>query len=345
MDDGRASWSARLGDRTAHAEIAGQLASLHELELRPSPRPEALSGWVRVAAWNVERGRRVDDLAEVIRRTGAHIALLTETDVGMARSANVDVPAALASSLGMGAAFGVEFVELGLGDAGETASVLSGDGPRSNDRGLHGNAVLCVAPLRRARPVRIELRGDWFGEERGQPRVGGRMAVVGEVEIDGVVVTVASVHLESGSDADDRAEQLALVLDALGDGPAIVGGDLNTFGAPFAELADRRRLHELRTVDPSRFSWPVDHEPLFHEAARRGFDWLDANLAAPTTNHAPDGSPHHQPLHLDWLLVRGLEARRPTVVPALAPDGSPLSDHHLVAVSVRLLRSRSLRQG
>jgi len=36
-------------------------------------------------------------------------------------------------------------------------------------------------------------------------------------------------------------------------------------------------------------------------------------------------------IRLDWLLVRGLVARRPAVVPA-----GGLSDHHLVSVAVRL---------
>jgi hypothetical protein len=39
---------------------------------------------------------------------------------------------------------------------------------------------------------------------------------------------------------------------------------------------------------------------------------------------------------VDWILVRGLEASRPTVVPAIGPHGRRLSDHDLVAVSVRL---------
>ena len=166
------------------------------------------------------------------------------------------------------------------------------------------------------------------------------MAMVGTIDVDGGPVAVASVHLESDSTADERATQLEVVLGALeGDGPAIVGGDLNTFGATFAELADREVLRAMRTADPARFAWPVPYEPLFEAAAAHGFEWLDANLAAPTTHHLGDGSPHHHPLHLDWLLVRGLEARRPTVVPAVDPStGQRLSDHQLVAVSVRRAR-------
>ena len=335
MEDHRQEWADRVGDRDAHAEICRTLPLLHEVEVRPAPVPAELSGWVRVAAWNLERGRWAEEMAAVLRATGAQVVLLSEADVGMARSANRDVPAELAGALGMTSAFAVEYVELGLGTPDEAAAVAAAGGG-SNHRGLHGNAILAAAALADARAVRIELRGDWFSSER-EPRVGGRVAVVATAVLDGVPVTFASVHLESASDAADRADQFATVVDAVGDGPAVIGGDLNTFGASFAEIADRPTLRRMRDADPSRFAWPVPYEPLFDVARDAGFDWLDANLAAPTTNHAADGAPHHHPLHIDWLFTRGLEARRPTVAPAVDPAGGRrLSDHQLIAVSVRL---------
>lgn len=335
MEDHRQEWAERVGDREAHAEICRELPLLHEVEVRPAPVPPELSGWVRVAAWNLERGRWPDEMAAVLRATGADVVLLSEADVGMARSANRDVPAELADALGMTSAFAVEYVELGLGTPEESAAVAAAGGG-SNHRGLHGNAILSAAELADARAVRIELRGEWFSSER-EPRVGGRVAVVATVVIDGVRVRFASVHLESASDAADRADQFATVVDAVGDGPAVIGGDLNTFGASFVEIADRPTLRRMRDADPARFAWPVLYEPLFEVARDAGFDWLEANLAAPTTNHAADGAPHHHPLHIDWLFTRGLEARRPTVVPAVGPAGGRrLSDHQLIVASVRL---------
>ena len=87
----------------------------------------------------------------------------------------------------------------------------------------------------------------------------------------------------------------------------------------------------MQAVDPTRFTWPVPYEPLFEVAAAHGFDWLSANVVAPTTEHDARGRPHHVPLKLDWILVRGLRARRPAVVPACG-----LSDHRLVSCEVRL---------
>jgi endonuclease/exonuclease/phosphatase family metal-dependent hydrolase len=297
----------------------------------------ALGGWVRVAAWNLERGRWPAEMAAVIASTGADVVLLSEVDVGMARSSNRDVTAELATALGMSSVFGIEFVELGLGSPAEIAALPA---DAVNERGWHGNAVLCRAPFVSSSEVRIETGGPWTQPGSTEPREGGRMAMVASVAVDGVPVTVASVHLESDSTADERAAQLEVVLAAIGDdGPAVVGGDLNTFGATFAELADLDVLRAMREADPARFAWPVPYEPLFAVAADHGFDVLDANLAGATTHHLGDGAPHHHPLHLDWLLVRGVEARRPTIVPAVDPSsGRRLSDHQLVAASVRLRR-------
>jgi hypothetical protein len=62
-------------------------------------------------------------------------------------------------------------------------------------------------------------------------------------------------------------------------------------------------------------------------------------VAAPTTRHGPDGLPDHVPIRLDWLLVRGLDARRSTAIPAVGGDRGPISDHDIVATSVHLTPS------
>jgi endonuclease/exonuclease/phosphatase family metal-dependent hydrolase len=325
----RASWAARLGDQDLHRRLLAELTCLHELEYAPGPDPDpdpgptpstraaSLHGWVRVAAWNAERGRDVPGAAGLLRRCRADLLLLSELDSGMARSGNVDVPRTLAELLGTGYGFAVEFIE------------LSGD----NERGLHGNAILTAAPLEHAGVVRLGGEGSWFAADTTEPRVGGRMGVVGTVEVDGTPVRVASTHLENMTDPDGRAAQLDTLLDAVGPAPApaVVGGDLNTFGAPLERLADRAAVRHMRTGDPTRFSWPVDYEPLFDVARSHGFAWIEANVAGPTTSHDALGLPDHVPLKLDWILVRGLEARRPAVTSC---DG--LSDHQVVSVAIRL---------
>jgi endonuclease/exonuclease/phosphatase family metal-dependent hydrolase len=233
----------------------------------------------------------------------------------MARTGDIDVPRALGDLLGTGYGYGVEFVEL----AGE------------NQRGLHGNAILTAAPLEDPEVVRLGGEGAWFAAGSTEPRVGGRMAVVATVAVDGTPVRFASTHLENMTGPDGRAAQLDTLLEEVGPGAAVVGGDFNTFGAPLRDLVDREAVRRLRADDAARFSWPVASEPLFEVAQAHGFGWVDANVAAPTTNHDAVGLPDHVPLKLDWILVRGVEARRPAVT---STEG--LSDHQVVSVAVRV---------
>ncbi len=334
--DERTRWAGALGDADLHGRLLGVLECLHDTE-GDLDRGDgaALDGWVRVAAWNVQRGRRPAALTARLRSCAADIALLCELDSGMARTRNTDVAAELAGALRCPYAYGVEFVELGLGDEVERVEAAGA----ANDRGLHGNAVLARTHLHEPEVVRLSDGGPvWFASDSPQPRVGGRMAVVATVAFGGTPVQVASAHLENRTDPAGRAEEMEALLGAIdargGEGPAVVGGDLNTLSAPVAELADRDWVRAQRATEPARFTWPVAHEPLFEVAASYGYHWTEANVAAPTTAHDETGRPGHVPLRLDWILVRGLEARRPAVVPAAA-----LSDHHVVTVSVRLPRT------
>lgn len=330
--DERAGWAARLGDQDLHRRLLGELPCLHKVEQWHSGPPADLSGWVRVVAWNVQRGRRPAALADRLRGSGADVALLSELDDGMARTDNENIVDVIAHDVGAGYAFGVEFVELGLGDEAEQAAAAGS----ANTWGLHGNAI--VSPAALADPVVVRLPGagtGWFAAGSPQPRVGGRAAVLATIRLDGVPVQAASTHLENRTDAGHRAEQMETLLQALdergGRGPAVVGGDFNTLGARYTELLDRPLVRRLREQEPTRFTWPVAHEPLFEVARAHGFEWIDANVAAPTTEHEASGLPAHVPIKVDWILVRGLVARRPAVLPA-----GGLSDHQAVAVGVRL---------
>jgi endonuclease/exonuclease/phosphatase family metal-dependent hydrolase len=327
----RANWLDQLGSHKTHQRLLSELPCLRQVTQRGAETP-ALSGWVRVGAWNVLRGRRPEALAGTLASSGVQLGLLSELDDGMARTHNVDTTDAIAGALRFASAFGVEFVELGLGDESEQEEAAG----QSNGRGLHGNAIVSASSLEEPVVLRLpDVGAGWFAADSSQPRVGGRMAVVGTVAIDGVPVHVASTHLENRTAADHRAEQLEVLLSAIdardASGPALVGGDFNTLGADIDVLLDRAAVRALREDEPWRFTWPVVYEPLFEVARAHGFVWTDANVAAPTMDHAWAGLPDLVPMRLDWLLVRGLVARRPSVVPA---DG--LSDHHLITAGVHL---------
>ena len=160
------------------------------------------------------------------------------------------------------------------------------------------------------------------------------MAVVATVTIDGVGVQLASAHLENRTDAGHRAEQMEALLRRStrvpeADRPSSAATSTRS-APPTPSCSTGPRCAPCGGRDPTRFTWPVPYEPLFDVARAHGFEWTEANVAAPTTEHDAVGRPDHVPIKLDWLLVRGLVARRPAVVAA-----GGLSDHNLVSVGVR----------
>jgi endonuclease/exonuclease/phosphatase family metal-dependent hydrolase len=278
---------------------------------------------LRVVAANLERGRNLEAWADLLASTGGDVFLLSELDGGMARSENRYVARELAERLGAEFAFAVEFVELGLGSEKEAARLPAG---ASNEFGVHGGAILSRVGLGRPAAVRFEFDGSWFGPESPEPRIGGRLAVVAEV---GGIAVVAP-HLESHGSPAGRAQQIADlddVVSAYASGrPVIIGGDLNTHTLDHIGHG----LPPVEELTPERFRDPIPHEPLFAEAAARGYEWEEANTTEPT-HRTRDG---RGDVHFDWFLTRDLQVRDPEVIPAVDPDGNPLSDHEVIAVTI-----------
>ncbi|HTO54179.1 MAG TPA: endonuclease/exonuclease/phosphatase family protein [Myxococcota bacterium] len=310
-----------------HAQLLASLGFASALDVTRAPAPLPLGDSLRVVAWNAQRGREPARAAELLRASGADVCLLSELDLGMARSGQTHAARALAGRLGYASAFGVEFLELGLGDADEQTRHAG----QENSRGFHGGAILARADWVAPELLRLEPGGRWFDGRLGERRVGSRIAVLGKLPFGGRELALASVHLESHSDPDERAAQLAAVFDRLDEWapglPALVGGDVNTHSLSRAELENREALRAALARDPRRLSDPVPHEPLFALADARGYEWRAANLRpAATYKRGGRGA-----LQLDWFFARGLAPSEPAVLPS-----DELSDHDAIALSVRL---------
>lgn len=169
----------------------------------------------RIIAWNVERCLFPEETAAVAAEHGADIVLLSEVDCGMARTQQRHTTAEMAEALGMHYAFGVEFFELGLGSPTELEFCKDDH----NAFGWHGNAILSRAPFTKVEMLRLDDHGHWFctdfGADPGQPRVGGRMAILAEVETQAGPLCVVSTHLESNSGAEHRCAQFERLLDTV----------------------------------------------------------------------------------------------------------------------------------
>lgn len=329
--DQRRDAASRWGRPEAHEALQAVWPCMNSIEIgtartQAAPAKDALT----ICAWNMERCKRVEDVAEVIKGCDADIVLATEMDWGMARSSQRHTTRDLAEALDMHYAFAVEFVELGIGDPFEVAQFAG----TPNQHGLHGNAILSRWPLIKPAVLPLDEGGGWFvraPKEDGQYRVGGRMALSAQIETEAGPLIVAAIHFESESDALDRhiqSDRLMLAVDSeYGLGPAVLGGDLNTAaltGAPASDVLDR----------------PALMEPSFSAFAEAGFDWRCANTGLVTTRVAPGRVASYPLKRLDWLLTRKVEASAPFVRPAVSGAGDYLSDHELIGVQIRMVDIR-----
>jgi len=285
-------------------------------------------------AWNAERCRSVEAAAGLLARADADAWLLSEMDWGMARSAQRHATRDLAAALGGGYVFAVEFLELGLGNEAERARHAG----ESNEVGYHGGAIVSRHPLLDPALVRLGGDGDWFDGTRGERRVGGRIAVLAKLRVGGTELALASVHLESHADPEERAGQMQTLLDALDDyapgAPALVGGDVNAHSLGTRHFRDRELLRRTVEEDPGRLARPERHEPLFAVAERAGFDRHACNARESTERRREPAPSARGVLKLDWFFARGLETSDPEVIPAVDATGHALSDHEAIAVTV-----------
>jgi len=297
-----------------HRALIARLPCMNRVEAPVGPNPGArLAFPLTVAAWNLERCFFVEESAALLGQQRPDILLLSEGDNGMARTGQRHTTREIAERLGMGYAYGVEFLELDLGSPNDRAFCRDW----FNAKGFHGNAVLARAALHAPAMIRLDEHGHWFHGETNQPRIGGRCAIVATLAVgDGALVAV-SVHLESDADGPYRADQTRRLLDCIdsfaGDLPVVIGGDLNT------GLAD---------------DGDFDKEGLFAVAAEAGYRRHGGPMDAMTTRLSPMSRRPYISLKLDWFLTRGLAVTESRVVPAVDPDGSALSDHEMIVAEI-----------
>jgi endonuclease/exonuclease/phosphatase family metal-dependent hydrolase len=329
----RARIAEQPATREEHARQLAALACLHELEVAPPVERAPLERSARIAFWNAERCKFLDASAALLGGLDLAACLLCELDLGMARSGQAHTARELADRLGAGYVFGVEFLELGLGDAWERRQHAGA----VNEAGLHGAAILSPYPLERPALVRLSAEGAWFDGDHGERRIGGRIALLATLPVDGRPVTLADVHFESHSDPQGRAAQMTRLLDAIdaygGGQPVLLGGDFNT---STASRGWARGTGERQILPAARLLDPVAYEPLFEVAAARGYDWRACNtLGVPTQRTRPDGTPAPPLGRIDWFFSRGLVAADPQTVAAVDAKGVAISDHEVLTVVIR----------
>jgi len=297
-----------------HAEAHAQVPAFREVERGGHAAPAPQVGKLRVAAWNLERCLYPDAAAQLLRQHNVGLALLTEMDCGMLRTGQRHTIADIATKLGQQYAYGVEFLELKPMSPPAGFTSIGDD----NAIGFHGNGLITARPFDNPVVIRLDPVADWYiAPKGGQRRVGNRMALAAVIDFGTVRFVACSVHLESATDGAGRLTQMRTLLgrvDEYAAGlPVLIGGDLNTHVQPGGS-------------DDAT-------EPLFALAKARGYDFSASNLVRPTTRTST-WSESAGTRQLDWFCIRDLTASEPDVVAALGPDGTVLSDHELILVSI-----------
>jgi endonuclease/exonuclease/phosphatase family metal-dependent hydrolase len=230
---------------------------------------------IRVVNWNIERGMRLSDVIDFLASQKADLLILQEADLNARRTHFLNIAESIAQTLQMNYVFGREFQELTQGSRTSPA--------------YHGQATLSKWSLRNPRVIRFRRQSDfwrprWYLPHLSlfQERLGGRIALVTEVQVQSQRLAVYNLHLESRGGQDLRLAQLEEALDDAasqpGKLPALLSGDLNldaTHAAPALALhhvgfrnalglpsphttTPRGLFRRRRTIDWAYVSGPVE---------------------------------------------------------------------------------------
>ena len=161
---------------------------------------------MRVVNWNIDRGLRLPEIIDFLGSQNADLLILQEVDFNARRTRRLNIAEEIARRLGMNYVFGREFEELTQGSRTSPA--------------YHGQATLSRWRLVNPRVIRFRRQSNfwrprWFlpRTEPFQERLGGRIALVTEIEGAGRDLTVYNLHLESRGNHDIRLEQMEEVLE------------------------------------------------------------------------------------------------------------------------------------
>jgi endonuclease/exonuclease/phosphatase family metal-dependent hydrolase len=254
---------------------------------------------VRVVDWNIDRGLRLSEIIDFLADSNADVFLLQEVDINAHRTHQLNIAQEIARKLRLNYVFGREFVELTQGSKTSPA--------------YHGQATLSRWRMSNSRILRFQRQSDfwkprWYKPklQTFQERLGGRIALVSEIDIQGLPIVTYNLHLESRSDDELRLAQLNEV------------------------------LHDVTTYDAARllilggdFNLNVSKPRVSEVLARAGF-----REAVPTARVAT--TPHRHLLepgrHIDWAFVRG--SSQPNAGKVL--KSVKASDHYPISFELRL---------
>jgi endonuclease/exonuclease/phosphatase family metal-dependent hydrolase len=257
-----------------------------------------------ILTWNVEQGgTKAEAIVEALQGPlRADVYALQEVDRWTRRSGYQDLPEKFARQLGVDYVFGAEFEELAQGGAFELP--------------LHGQTILSRLPILRTRILRFRHQphnwGGWWKPRLTffQPRRGGQMTLVAELQWDDSNLVLYNTHIESQASDHDRTLQMSEILDDLWSRyppgtPIIIAGDFNT--------KEGHRSAVIRLLQAAAFG-----------------DVLE-------TASGPLYTLPKSKQRLDWIFVRGLQSHDAGIHPL------EISGHFPVTSTISMTRNVELK--
>ena len=208
-------------------------------------------GPIRVVDWNIDRGLQLRSIVDFLADANADIVILQEVDINARRTQRLNIAQEIARKLRLNYVFGREFVELTQGSDSSPA--------------YHGQATLSRWKISTSRILRFQQQSNFWKPrwylptlEPFQERLGGRIALVSEVNLHGVSIVSYNLHLESRGNDELRLAQLGEVLkDARTYKPAhltVLAGDLNLNASDRAPAEAIARAGFIHAVPTSRLA-------------------------------------------------------------------------------------------
>jgi len=277
------------GCRGRNSPGAGAERLRHTWQGEFASRSTAPEGTLKLLDWNIERGLQFEGVKQAIARENPDLCILQEADLHARRTGERNVAEELARSLGFNYVFGIEFQELGEGSPTTPA--------------YHGQATLSRLPIRSHRVLRFLKQSDFWKQRRFIPnlavferRLGGRMALITELDWGGRPLVVYNTHLESRMPADGRLRQLGELLDDMQayppEAPIVLAGDFNARSHP-------QRL--IQRIESAGFRAAVaTGEPTVLPEDSTASSFMESALSLVT-----GAEPRGDYRSIDWIYVRG----------------------------------------
>lgn len=361
--------TAQLGEHPAYRRHQRELDTLfHSYELfEPLKKiPFLTRDYLRVTAWNIERGLAYRGIEETLAHHAeiaeSDIVLLTEVDYGMARSGNLHVARELCRALNRYGVFAPAYLNLDKGNGAEAS--VEGE----NTIALQGHAILSKFPLRDVAVVHLPNAKDHLaGKER---QIGQESVILATATTPFGELHLSPVHLAAHSSREQRVAQMGKVLRGYETrrGPALLGGDWNTTTYN-AHRAHRAILGFWRRVAMGTHNTVLNHYPypdryfekrLFEMLRDNHFNTVDVNVEGGCTLHYDFNDPFVRKsledwlpqwcfpfvdwalkprggvcsFKLDWFAARDLKSRHNLIVRDLPKGEKRLSDHDPIITDV-----------